>query len=143
MGRPPKLFAEARNLAAARGHKLGQFLLSRIETGSPPVSTRGALTAVCAACGAFVGVDSSPPPGNSELWGEALEIDCQDRQAGRIPAEHRERLQPGQTVMVTSKRGGPSTIATIVREAGPGVYELKDAQGSHFYVGATNIRPRE
>jgi len=142
MGRPSKLIAEACNLAAARGHKLGEFLLSRIETGSPPISTRGALTAVCETCGAFVGVDSSPLPGASEIWGEVLEIDCQDRQARRIPAGHREGLQPGQTVMVTSKRGGPSSIATVVKEAAPGAYELKDAAGNHFYAGAAHIRPQ-
>jgi hypothetical protein len=142
MGRPSKLISEARNLAAARGHKLGEFLLSRIETGSPPVSTRDALTAVCAECGALVGVDPAAPAGVYKIWGEALEIDCQDRQAGRIPAELREGLQPGQTVVVTSIWGGPSSIATVVKEAAPGVYELKDAAGNHFYAGAAHIRPQ-
>jgi hypothetical protein len=41
-----------------------------------------------------VGVDPAAPAGVYKIWGEALEIDCQDRQAGRIPAEHREGLRP-------------------------------------------------
>ena len=72
MGRPSKLIQQARNLAAARRHQLGNFLLTRIQTGSPPIATRGAMVAVCEYCGASAAVDSDPPPGVSEIWGEAL-----------------------------------------------------------------------
>ena len=71
-----KSIREARNLAAARGHKLGEFLLTRIQTGSPAIATRGCMVAVCESCGASAAVDSAPPPGVSGILGEALEIDC-------------------------------------------------------------------
>jgi hypothetical protein len=71
-----KLIREARNLAAARRHKLGEFLLTRIQTGSPPIVTRGAMVAVCEYCGASAAVDSAPTPGVSGIWGEALGNHC-------------------------------------------------------------------
>jgi hypothetical protein len=79
-----KLIREARNLAAARGHKIGEFLLTRIQTGSPAIATRGCMVAVCDYCGASAAVDSAPPPGVSEIWGEALERDC----PGNVPADY-------------------------------------------------------
>jgi hypothetical protein len=82
----PKLIREARNLAAARGHKLAEFLLTRIETGTPPIATKGAMVAVCEYCGASAGVDSAPPPDVSEIWGEALERDC----PGKVLADWQE-----------------------------------------------------
>jgi hypothetical protein len=81
-----KLIREARNLAAARGHKLGDFLLTRIQTGSPPVATRGCMVAVCENCGASAAVDSDPPAGVSATWGEALTRDC----PGKVLADWQE-----------------------------------------------------
>jgi hypothetical protein len=71
-----RLIKEARARAGLRGHALEEFRLTRIETGHPPVAFRGAMTAICENCGAYVGIDPSPPPGVSEIWGEALEMDC-------------------------------------------------------------------
>jgi hypothetical protein len=85
-GQYSKLIREARNLAAARGHKLGEFLLTRIETGHPPIATRGCMAAVCEYCGASAGVDSASPPVVSEIWGEALERDC----PGKTLADYQE-----------------------------------------------------
>jgi hypothetical protein len=76
MGTHSRPIREARNLAAARGHKLGEFLLTRIQTGSPATGTRGCMVAVCEYCGASAAVDRDHPPGVSEIWGEALERDC-------------------------------------------------------------------
>jgi hypothetical protein len=70
-----KLIREARNLAATRGHKLGEFLLTRIQTGSPPIATRGCIVAP-EYCGVSAAVDSAPLPGVLGIWGEALETDC-------------------------------------------------------------------
>ena len=71
-----KLIKEARARAALKGHTLGEFRLTRIETGQPPVASRGAMTAICENCGAYVSIDSAPPTGVSQIWGEALETDC-------------------------------------------------------------------
>jgi len=71
-----KLIKEARARAALKGYVLGEFRLTRIETGTPPVASRGAMTAICENCGAFVGINSAPPTGVSQIWGEALETDC-------------------------------------------------------------------
>ena len=71
-----KLIKEARARAALNGHALGEFRLTRIETGQPPVASRGAMTAICENCGAYVSIDSAPPTGVSQMWGEALETDC-------------------------------------------------------------------
>jgi len=145
MGGNSKLIREARNLAAARGHKLGEFRLTSI-SGANRENPRPCLAALCDDCGALLGIDPTAPPGVSEIWGEALEIDCQDKQAGKfLPKQFVNQwgsLLPGQTVIVTHKWGGPPSIATVVRESGPGVYQLKDAAGNHFYVGAAHIRPR-
>jgi len=84
MGRTSKFIREARNLAAARGHKLGEFLLTQIQIGSPPVATRGCMTSICEYCGASVAVDSAPPPAVSEIWGAALERDC----PGKVLADY-------------------------------------------------------
>ena len=86
MGRTSKFIREARNLAAARGHKLGDFLLTRIQIGSPPVATRGCMRSICEYCGAPAAVDSAPPPGVSEIWGEALAVDC----PGTVLADYQE-----------------------------------------------------
>ena len=86
MGKFSKLINEARNLAAARGHNLGEFHLTRIETGSPPIATRGAMSALCEYCGASAAVDSDPPQGVSEIWGEALERNC----PGKVLADWQE-----------------------------------------------------
>jgi len=83
------LIRETRNLAAARGHKLGDFLLTRIQTGSPPIATRGCMVALCEYCGASAAVDTAPPPGVSEIWGEALERDC----PGKVLADHQEEKE--------------------------------------------------
>ena len=71
-----KLIRQARNLAKQRGHKIGEFVVTRIETGYPPISSRGCMVGICEYCGATVAVDSSPPPGIPEIFGEALEKDC-------------------------------------------------------------------
>jgi hypothetical protein len=84
-----KLIQQARNLAAARGHKLGEFLLTRIQTGSPPIATRGCMVAVCESCGASAAVDSAPPPGVSGIWGEALERDC----PGKVLADYQKEKE--------------------------------------------------
>jgi hypothetical protein len=76
VGQYSKLIREARNLAAFRGHKLGEFVLTRIETGPPPPSTRGCMEAICEYCGASVAVDSAPPAGILGIWGEALGRNC-------------------------------------------------------------------
>lgn len=81
MAMTSKLIQQARNLAAARGHRLGEFLLTRIQTGSPPIATRGCMVAVCESCGASAAVDSAPPHGVSEIWGEALERDCSGKES--------------------------------------------------------------
>jgi hypothetical protein len=86
MGIHSKLIREARNLAAARGHKLGEFLLTRIQTGSPPVAKRVCMVAVCEYCGASAAVDSAPPQGVRGIWGEALERDC----PGKVLADLQE-----------------------------------------------------
>jgi hypothetical protein len=67
-----KLIKEARARAALKGHALGEFRLTRIETGQPPLASRGAMTVICENCGAYVGIDPAPPPGVSQMWGEAL-----------------------------------------------------------------------
>lgn len=71
-----KLIKEARARASLKGHTLGKFRLTRIETGTPPVASRGAMTAICENCGAYVSIDSAPPTWVSQMWGEALETDC-------------------------------------------------------------------
>jgi len=38
--------------------------------------------------------------------------------------------------------GGHPSIAMVVKEASAGVYELKDAAGNHFCVGAAHIRSK-
>jgi hypothetical protein len=83
----PKLIRDTRNLAAARGHKLGEFIITRINTGTPPImATRGAMVAVCEYCGASAAVDSSPPQGVVGMWGEAIERDC----TGKVLADWQE-----------------------------------------------------
>ncbi len=86
MGKFSKLIIEARNLAAAGGHMLGEFRLTRIETGSPAIATRGAMSAICEYCGASASVDSKPEPGVSKIWGEALERNC----PGKVLADWQE-----------------------------------------------------
>jgi len=80
----PKLIREARNKAAARGHKLGKFLLTRIQTGGLPIAHRGCMVAVYEYCGASAAVDSAPRPGVSKKWGEALERNC----PGKVLADY-------------------------------------------------------
>lgn len=72
MTEPMKLIREARGLAANKGHKLGEFVLTRIVTGDPPTASRGALTAECEKCGAKVGID----PEIGVILGEALQDTC-------------------------------------------------------------------
>ena len=67
-----KLLREARALAAQKGHILGEFALSRIVTGYPPVTYRAALSATCEKCGANAGID----PEHGAIFGEAFEDDC-------------------------------------------------------------------
>jgi len=64
------------------------------------------------------------------------------KQAEKISDGHGEGLHPGQVVIVTHKWGGSPSIATVVRESGPGVYELKDVAGNNFFVAADCIWPR-
>ncbi len=64
------------------------------------------------------------------------------KQAEKIPDGPGGRLHLGQVVVVSHKWGGPPSIATVVRESGPGVYELKDVAGNYFFVGAEYIWPR-
>lgn len=67
-----KIIREARACAAQRGHTLGEFAISRIVTGYPPTTFRGALTAKCLICGDKVGID----PVHGAIFGDALEHDC-------------------------------------------------------------------
>ncbi len=67
-----KLIREARALAKQKGHILGEFSLSRIVTGYPPVTYRAALSATCEKCGAQVGID----PEHGAIFGEAFADDC-------------------------------------------------------------------
>jgi|GEM_PF-5425284 len=67
-----KTIREARAFAARKGHTLGEFTISRIVTGYPPTTFRGALTAKCLTCGDKVGID----PVHGAIFGEALENDC-------------------------------------------------------------------
>ena len=67
-----KLIREARAFAAQKGHILGEFTISRIITGYPPTSFRGALTAKCEKCEAKVGID----PIHGAIFGDVLEIHC-------------------------------------------------------------------
>ena len=71
-----KLIRQARELAKQRGHKIGDFLLTRMETGYPPIPSRGCMVGICEYCGATAAVASSPSPGGPEIFGEALEKDC-------------------------------------------------------------------
>jgi hypothetical protein len=70
------LIRQARDLAKNRGHKIGEFLETRIETGAPAIPPRVCRVGICEYCGATAAVDSSPPPGSPEIFGEALEKDC-------------------------------------------------------------------
>jgi hypothetical protein len=70
------LIRQARNLAKSRGHKIGEFLMTRIETGHPAIASSGCMVGICEYCGATAAVDSSPPPGSPEIFGDALEKDC-------------------------------------------------------------------
>ena len=65
MGSYPKLIREVRNLAEAKGHKIGEFRLNRIETGSPAVASWGSMSAICEYCGYNIAIDSDPPPGGA------------------------------------------------------------------------------
>jgi len=67
-----KIIKEARGFAAQRGHTLGEFTISRIVTGYPPTSFRGALVSRCLTCGDKVGID----PVHGAIFGDALENDC-------------------------------------------------------------------
>jgi hypothetical protein len=71
-----KLIQQARDLANQKGHKIGDFLLARIETGPPETAAKDCLVGICEYCGATAAVDSSPPPGGPDIFGEALEKDC-------------------------------------------------------------------
>jgi hypothetical protein len=71
-----KLMQKARGLATRKGHDPGEFHSIQIDTGSPPVSSINAMTAICERCGAYVGIDPTPPTGLPELWGSALKIGC-------------------------------------------------------------------
>ena len=71
-----ELIQEARNLAKQRGHKIGDFLLTQGETRYPLITSRGCMVGRCEYCGASAAVDTSPPPGSPEIFGEALEKDC-------------------------------------------------------------------
>jgi hypothetical protein len=71
-----ELMGQARNLAKHKGHKIGEFLLTGVETGTSPVAAKDCLVGICEYCGAMAAVDSSPAPGGLEIWGEALEKDC-------------------------------------------------------------------
>ncbi len=71
-----KLIRQARNLAKQRGHKIGEFVVTGIETGGPPIASKGCMVGICEYCGATVAVDGSPPAGSPKIFGEALEKDC-------------------------------------------------------------------
>jgi hypothetical protein len=85
MGTSSKLIREARNLAAARGHRIGEFRLTSI-SGARRQNPRPCLTALCDDCGAHLGIDPASAPGVSEIWGEALENDC----PGKVLADYEE-----------------------------------------------------
>jgi hypothetical protein len=70
------LIRQARDLAKQRGHKIGEFLVARIETGYSPIASKECMVGICEYCGATAAVDTSPPPGGAAIWGEALERDC-------------------------------------------------------------------
>jgi hypothetical protein len=52
------------------------------------------MTSICEYCGASVAVDSAPPPGVSEIWGEALEGDC----PGTVLADYQESDKDIETI---------------------------------------------
>lgn len=71
-----ELIQQARTLAHKRGHKIGEFLLARLETGYPPNASQECLVGICEYCGAKAAVASLVPPGSPEIFGDALEKDC-------------------------------------------------------------------
>jgi hypothetical protein len=71
-----KLIQQARNLAKQRGHKIGEFLVTKPETGYPPIASKECMVGICEYCGATVAVDGSPALGSPEIFGEVLEKDC-------------------------------------------------------------------
>jgi len=83
-----KLIREARNLTAARGHKLGEFRLTSI-SGANRENPRPCLSALCEYCGYGIGIDSAPAPGVADIWGEALKNDC----PGKVLADYEEPEQ--------------------------------------------------
>ncbi|MBM4274062.1 MAG: hypothetical protein FJ134_06340 [Deltaproteobacteria bacterium] len=93
-----KLIKEARGRTALKGRTLGEFFLARIETGHPPVASRGAMTAICEKCGASAGIDPASPSGVSQIWGEALEKDCPGRVL-RDEAEGSEEIGENQQLL--------------------------------------------
>ena len=71
-----RLKQEAREAAKLRGHRLGRFRESVITSETAPQSPRAAVVAVCQICGSMAVVDPAPPPGEPEILGEAVEMQC-------------------------------------------------------------------
>jgi hypothetical protein len=76
MTKMERLKAEARETATLRGHVLGRFKASVITPESGQGGERPAAVAVCEICAAFVLVDPAPPPGEPEILGQAMDMDC-------------------------------------------------------------------
>jgi len=76
MTKMERLKQEARATAKARGHLLGRFKDSVITPESGKGGDRPAAVAVCEICAAFVVVDPAPPPGEPEILGQAVDMDC-------------------------------------------------------------------
>lgn len=71
-----RLKAEAKETATLRGHMLGRFKASVITPETSTGGEREAAVAVCQVCAAFVVVDPNPPPGEPEIVGQAVDMDC-------------------------------------------------------------------
>jgi hypothetical protein len=75
MTKMERLKREARETAKLKGHKLGRFKESVI-TGEHSQNQRPGVVAACRICGAMAVVDSAPAPGEEEVLGEAVEMQC-------------------------------------------------------------------
>jgi hypothetical protein len=67
-----RLKAKARDSASFRGHTLRRFLTTDYSVRLVAVST-------CLHCNAFVSVNTSPRPNQTEIAGEAVALDCKNQ----------------------------------------------------------------
>ena len=66
------LMEEARQLAQARGHDLGEFAIRQ--------DGHSIFEARCMQCGRTVSIDVNPGPGERDVSGDAVIMDCQQHQ---------------------------------------------------------------